>query len=248
MSLSVTLSPRQKPAQALLGWRILVEQGLSAKEQMARDVALAVETLPTARFFCWEPAAISFGLKQKPPAWFDQRSWQQAKLESVERPTGGGIAFHGSDVSLSVIVPRRLQVSLGALMDAVCQNALSLCESLGVDAHTVLEAPAKGRINYCLTDLSPYAVMIAGKKVAGFALRRFPQTWLIQGSFLVRPISEPLSQAIPAEVLKQLKTKAIAFSEAASGTWDEKKLAVAWAQGWAHWWEETLLETLAKEE
>lgn len=247
MSLSAALSPRQKRSQGSLGWRVLVEHGLSAQEHMARDAALAGETLPTVRFFCWQPAAISFGLKQKPPAWFDQQRFRQAQLEFVERPTGGGIAFHGSDVSLSIIVPRRLQVSLDALMDAVCQNALSLCGSLGVDAHSVIGTSASSRIDYCLTEPSPYAVMIGGKKVAGFALRRFPQTWLIQGSFLVRPVSGPLSQAIPAEVAGQLKAKAVAFSEAASGSWDEKKLADFWAQGWAHWWEETLLEALARE-
>lgn len=247
MSLVVPASPRQRSSQATLGWRILVESGLSAKEQMARDCALANEALPTVRFFRWSPLALSLGLKQKAPAWFNARQWQSLGLDSVERPTGGGIAFHGSDLSISVIVPRRLQVPLDSLMDAVCQNALSLCGSFGVDAHTVLEAPADGRIRYCLAELSPYAVMIGDKKVAGFALRRYPQTWLIQGSLLVRPLPQALAAALPSEVVKLLETKAIALSQAAAVASDAADVAVRWAHGWAQWWEATLLEALIKE-
>lgn len=248
MSLVVPASPRQRSSQGSLGWRILVESsGLSAKQQMARDAALAEEAISTVRIFRWSPPAVSLGLKQKPPAWFNAAQWQRLGLEYVERPTGGGMGFHGSDISISVVVPRRLQISLDNLMDAVCQNALLLCESLGINSHAVLDVPASGRIDYCLMELSPYAVMIKEKKVAGFALRRFPQAWLIQGSLLVHALPQALANALPAEVFSLFNHKAVSLSEAASSALDESEISHRWASGWAHWWEETLLETLIKE-
>lgn len=247
MSITASLSAR-KQAQNTLGWRVLIDSALPAKAQMLKDVELAQEEVPTVRFFCWSPPAISLGLKQKPPAWLEYRQWQQAGLESVERPTGGGIGFHGSDVSIAVIVPRRIQVPLDLLMDAVCQNALMLVQSLNIDAHTVLETPAAGRIDYCLTENAPYAVMVGSKKAAGFALRRFPKTWLIQGSLLVRPLPDALAGAIPEPVLMQLKSKAVALSEASKDPLTEADVALRWSQQWAAGWEETLLETLSKAE
>lgn len=228
-----------------LGWRILIEQGLSAQAQMARDAALAGQTIPTARFFLWQPPAVSLGFKQAAPSWLKSGACTCAGLETVERPTAGGLAFHGSDVSVSVVVPRTINISLCLLMEAVCRNAVALCEHFGVKAKAVLEAAAEKRITYCLTEVSPYAVMIKGKKVAGFALRRFPQTWLIQGSILVRPLPQLLARALPESMAAQLSARAIALAEAAGRWVDEETVAGQWARQWADSWESVLLQALA---
>ncbi|MBI4340869.1 MAG: hypothetical protein HY598_01145 [Candidatus Omnitrophica bacterium] len=216
------------------GWRVFVEEGLSAHEQMARDATLAREALPMVRFFVWDPPAVSLGFKQVPPAWLASA----AGFEQVERPTGGGLAFHGSDVSVAVIVPRRVSLPLALLMQAVCENAVALCRDMGANAHAVADVPAQGRIAYCLTDPSSYAVMIDGKKAAGFALRRFPKTWLIQGSLLVRPLPQALAGAIPAPVSAQLHAGAMPLAQVLPGAVAPCDVARRWADGWSGWWEE----------
>ena len=218
-------------------WRIMADETpRSATEQMALDCVLAAEAVPTARFFRWHPPAVSLGWKQPQPEWLGSSVWAAAGLEAVERPTGGGVAFHGSDVSISVTVPRVEKISLHSFMDAVCRSAVALCRSYGADASPLLDAAAASRIMYCLTELSPYAVMIDGRKVGGFALRRFPQSWLIQGSLLIRPLPQMLEHALPSDLLHRLRDRAMTLSEASIDVMDESTVAHRWAASWANWW------------
>ncbi len=80
--------------------------------------------------------------------------------------------------------------------------------------------------------------------MAGLALRRYPESWLIQGSVLLRPIPRPLTQAMPREGRAELEQYAAALSEFSSAPCQEKDVALRWASYWSSWWEEALLETL----
>lgn len=199
---------------------------------MAIDERSALDAAPSVRVFTWSPPAISLGFKQQPPAWLEQMRWRSAGLELVERPTGGGIAFHGSDVSISVVVLRRLGLSPHSLVSAVCRSAERLCRTYGLEATAELVSGQASRVTYCLTQPSPYAVFICGRKVAGFALRRFPNSWLVQGSLLVRPLPAALAGALPQELRDRLAERAVALSEASERWVDEADVAHRWASEW----------------
>ncbi|MDP3702826.1 MAG: hypothetical protein Q8R78_00335 [Candidatus Omnitrophota bacterium] len=201
---------------------------------MALDERLAVEARPNVRVFTWDSPAMSLGFKQEPPAWFDRAYWQVDGLELVERPTGGGIAFHGSDVSISIVAPRPSCPPIASLMRVVCESTVRLCGTYGLEATSVLSVPQAKRVDYCLTQLSPYAVFLAGRKIAGFALRRFPHSWLVQGSLLVRPLPELLAVALPQDVCDQLAERAVSLSEALGRWVDEVDVAQRWTQEWDH--------------
>jgi lipoate-protein ligase A len=218
-------------------WRVQLDLHRPTREQMAYDEVLAAEALPTVRCFVWEPPAISFGWKQAPPEWLTTRAWQAAGWASVERPTGGGIAFHGSDVSISIIVPRGAVASLDSLMRTVCHQAARLCETYAAPAEALIDVTARGQVTHCLTELSPYAVLLQGRKVAGFALRRYPNSWLIQGSLLARPLPEQLVRGLPAMLQQALQTRAISLSEAAGTPLRAQDIASRWAQQWTQEWE-----------
>ena len=233
---------RNKTERPFRRWRILIDDAArSAAEQMAVDCALAEEAVPTVRLFRWHPPAVSLGWKQLRPEWLDSAAWVAAGLDAVERPTGGGVAFHGSDVSISVTMPRAENVSLRALMDAVCRSAVSLCRSCGAGASALPDALARNRIAYCLTETSPYAVLIEGRKVGGFALRRFPRSWLIQGSLLVRPLLDMLADALPNELLHAVRDRAIALSEASTEVVEGSVIAQRWAASWSVWWDPAVM-------
>lgn len=226
-------------------WRIVLDGDARAEEHMPLDETLARRAEPAARFFTWAPAGISLGWKQPRPAWLDPARWAAAGLTLTERPTGGGLAVHGSDCSIAVVIPRALNIPLAALMRSVCESTTRLCRSYGVDAQVLLDAPAEGRITYCLTELSPYAVLVGTRKVAGFALRRYPQSWLIQGSLLVRPLPRVLAEAMPEAARRVYASRAVSLSEAAGRTVREPDAMARWAGHWAAWWDEALTEELS---
>ena len=221
-------------------WRVLIEEGLTACAQMARDVDLSQDGRQRVRFFLWDPPAISLGWKQPRPGWLSQARWRASGVELVERPTGGGIAFHGSDVSVAIVIPRAGAISLEMVMRTVSQSAARLCQSYGVETSSLVDGQGAKRITYCLTQESPYALFIGTQKVAGFALRRYPGSWLVQGSVFVRPLPASVAHAIPSDVADQLKRRAVALSEAASSLVDERDVARRWAKHWTLWWKEAL--------
>lgn len=229
-------------------WRILLGPEERADRQMALDEALARRAEPVARFFTWKPAGVSLGWKQPRPAWLDPARWSAAGLALVERPTGGGIAVHGTDLSVSVVIPREEWVPLSSLIGAVCQSAVQLCRRFGAEAHAVVDVAANQRVVYCLAEPSSYAVMIGTRKVAGFALRRFSRSWLIQGSVLIRPLSRLLVQALPAEAQAAFDSRAVALSEATARPVTERVIASAWAEHWIDWWQEEMITQILKDD
>ena len=215
-----------------------------AAEQMARDVALAREAVPSVRLFTWQPPALSLGFKQARPDWLAAAK-RDLRWELIERPTGGGMAVHGSDVSVAVVMPREVRVPLEALMGTICRSAIRLCGTYGIAAHSLLRVPAAERVTYCLAEPSSYAVMAGGRKVAGFALRRYPKTWLIQGSMLVGPLPEVLREVLPPEARRQLAHYATPLSSLANAPVSAADAARRWAAHWSEWWDATLVEELS---
>ena len=235
-------------------WTIITEGASSAAEQMALDDLLARQGGLTARCFTWRRPAISRGFKQSVPDWVSASS---SAYELIERPTGGGIAFHGSDVSLAVVIPRALGLPLDRLMHAIGESAGRLCQVYGVDAQSSDEPSPNdpphqtvwcggGRITYCLAEPSPYAVFAAGRKLAGFAIRRYPESWLIQGSLLVRPIPQALRRALPAEAQGRLEARSASLAEAAGRELNEPDVARQWSDQWIEWWEASLMEAVER--
>ena len=222
-------------------WRVIVDRGRASHEQMTFDEQLAREVLPTLRLFFWEPPAISLGWKQRLPEWLNLPQWRAAGLDVVERPTGGGMAFHGSDLSFGVVIPRAWDVPLESQMSAICEVLVRLCHAYGVEARVECEARTTSRVTYCLAEPAPYSVRIAGRKVAGFALRRYTESWLIQGSLLLHSLPGALVSAVPQEVIERLRQHAVALAEVTSAPLHQQDVAQRFANSWSVWWDEALM-------
>jgi lipoate-protein ligase A len=76
----------------------------SAAINMAIDEAL-LETakIPSIRFYRWNSPALSFGYFGK----FADVADYAAERDLVRRWTGGGVVFHGNDLTYSIIIPAR---------------------------------------------------------------------------------------------------------------------------------------------
>jgi lipoate-protein ligase A len=200
-------------------------------EHMALDDRLAAEGRPAVRWFTWSRPAMSLGFRQAAPGWTAGWAAAHGAPELVERPTGGGIAFHGTDLSVALVAPRA-GIDPHAVLTQACEHAARLCRRYGIEPDVVVDAPGGSRVTYCLLEPSPYAVFIGSRKVAGFALRRYPESWLVQGSMLINPVTDALARWIPAEALEGLRRRAIPLSEAAGRALDPAALAAAMGSGW----------------
>src|SRR5215472_1007224 len=77
---------------------------LSAPANMSIDEALLdTARIPTIRFYLWRSPALSFGYFGK----FADVAIYTAERDLVRRWTGGGIVFHGDDVTYSILIPAK---------------------------------------------------------------------------------------------------------------------------------------------
>jgi lipoate-protein ligase A len=166
---------------------------LSAALNMAIDEALLeIATGPTIRFYRWNHPALSFGYFGK----YDDVADQKDEREIVRRWTGGGIVFHGNDLTYSIVIPVSdavfSQSSMliyekvhHAMRDAFAQNGVSaelssvsaLYESRRNNAPVI-----DRRYSECFANPVRADVLLNGRKVAGAAQRRTRRGLLQQGS------------------------------------------------------------------
>ena len=59
------------------------------------------QSVPTIRFYRWRSPALSFGYFGK----FSDVAIYAAERDLVRRWTGGGIVFHGDDLTYSIVIP-----------------------------------------------------------------------------------------------------------------------------------------------
>jgi lipoate-protein ligase A len=153
----------------------------SAPLNMAIDEAI-LETViePAIRFYRWDHRALSFGYFGR----FEDVSNHHGERDIVRRWTGGGIVFHGDDLTYSIVIP--------AADPAFSKSSMSIYEKI----HDAIRAAfaANGQPVELATNRAPKIsdscfanpvhadVLSNGRKIAGAAQRRTRRGLLQQGS------------------------------------------------------------------
>ncbi len=180
----------------------------SAALNMAIDEALLdVAHVPSIRFYRWDHPALSFGYFGK----FADVAGHAVERDLVRRWTGGGIVFHGEDLTYSIVIPASEPVfarSSRWIYEAVHR---ALCDALIVGGKraelAMVGTPCCGvqtaqravptdfpdRHSYCFANPVPADVLLNGSKIAGAAQRRNRLGLLQQGSIQWNESAEDLA-------------------------------------------------------
>lgn len=155
--------------------RLIVEEGYSPAENMARDEALfrkfSDDGEPVWRIYTWERPAVTFGRLQPYPV-------ENATVPVVRRLTGGGVVPHGADLTYCVVQERRR--GYGNYRDIIDVLAKAL-NSLGIDC-AVWEESERGAVGKCFASLAPFDIHVSGRKLAGCAQYRTRYVIIHHGS------------------------------------------------------------------
>jgi len=188
----------------------------SAAINMAIDEALLESlTLPVVRFYRWQSPALSFGYFGR----FADVASYQSERDLVRRWTGGGIVFHGEDLTYSILIPANDAAFAESSMSIYEKIHRALCDALlasglnpvvaGVGDPGSCRAMIKARRAFisearynCFRTPVHADVMIDGRKVAGAAQRRTLRGLLQQGSIqgidIGNGLAERFAQALSA--------------------------------------------------
>ncbi|MGV8119604.1 MAG: biotin/lipoate A/B protein ligase family protein [Candidatus Xenobiia bacterium LiM19] len=171
--------------------RILPYEEQSGSWQMALDEALLSSvirggSLPSLRFYGWNPPCMSIGYFQHISDINISRCMDEG-IDVVRRPTGGRAVLHDSEITYSVVlpVPEGRSGSVLETFRMINAGILQGIQSLGVDAvfHRKERAGrAAGENPYCFSSPSQYEILVKGRKVAGAAQMRREGVLLQHGS------------------------------------------------------------------
>ncbi len=202
MEEGIIVSTHQMKTVSNNNWRLLFTPDVDPYMNMAIDEALTrkcidSEDRPAAiRFYTWKEISCSIGYFQKIENVFKTPNGK--KIPVVRRPTGGGIVYHGNDITFS-IVKRRIQSNrqegITSFYKLVGESLLRGLERLGFtctfylpeeESHRSAQErkPLNNRLSQqssCSVTPAKYDIMINGSKVAGYAARKSQGAILCQG-------------------------------------------------------------------
>jgi lipoate-protein ligase A len=171
-----------------------VNTGFQAGDwNMAFDEYAATHFSPSAdppllRLFGWNPPTISIGANQCDDD-FDIERIRTDGLALVRRPTGGRAIFHAHELTYSIVIgaagrgARDLYRELSAGILAGLANLGITANVAGSDERT---SPFTDPLSIpCFGTSTRSEIQSAGKKIVGSAQRRYGDTILQHGSFLL---------------------------------------------------------------
>jgi lipoate-protein ligase A len=168
--------------------RLIVEEGYSPAENMARDEALfrafANTREPVWRIYTWDRPAVTFGRLQKYPEG-------NVAFPVIRRLTGGGLVPHGTDLTYCVVQERRRGHENYRHIVEMLAEAL---RRIGVEC-AVWEEPERGNAGRCFASLAPYDIHVNGRKLAGCAQYRVKGAVMHHGS---------IANGVPPDELRAL--------------------------------------------
>jgi lipoate-protein ligase A len=166
----------------------------SAALNMAIDETL-LETaeIPTIRFYQWDHPALSFGYFGK----FAKVAKHEPERDIARRWTGGGIVFHGEDLTYSIVIPASDPAFSESSMSIYEKIHDALAKALIANGKTAVvvrrdallrvrdmqrHVPPISRSNDCFANPVRADIVSNGRKIAGAAQRRTRRGLLQQGS------------------------------------------------------------------
>jgi lipoate-protein ligase A len=178
----------------------------SAATNMAIDEALLeAVTIPSIRFYRWNSPALSFGYFGK----FADVADYATERDLVRRWTGGGIVFHGDDLTYSIVIPASDPIfgessrSIYEKIHRALCNALIATGQRALVAEVVDPGAGVSDASYngqCFANPVRADVMVNGRKVAGAAHRRTRTGLLHQGSIQRVDLANDLAERFAGEL------------------------------------------------
>lgn len=188
-------------------WRIIDTGPLCAVENMAIDEALLAcfdpdRSLPVLRLYGWTPSAFSCGRFQQPEKTVAIEKCRAAGVQVVRRITGGGLLYHGKELTYSLVCPAGFIPGGQSVKDAFFHltsfliafyRQLGLQPAYAADYHGDTRHLG-GRSALCFAGTESCDILIKGKKIGGNAQRRLKNVIFQHGSIPLQQMATESQQ------------------------------------------------------
>ena len=171
-------------------FRLILTNTNNAKMNMAIDKALTIsyekDDTPILRLYTWENS-FTVGLGQDLEHYSDLK--EIYKDNCSKRITGGGVLFHGHDISYSLVLSNTEfgNLSLKQSYEKICQFLLEFYKKVGLNPTFVKDSEyIKLKKNeFCQVGFEAYDIIVDGNKIGGNAQKRNKKLIFQHGSIPV---------------------------------------------------------------
>jgi len=192
-------------------WRLIDTGLLSGAENMAIDEALLAcfdpeKSLPLLRLYGWSPAAFSYGKFQDPAETLSLAKCHAAGVQVVRRNTGGGLLYHGNELTYALVCPASFIPAALGVKDAfrhLTAFLIAFYRRLGLAAVHAADyyggtKRLGGRSPLCFAGTESCDILINGRKIGGNAQRRLKNVIFQHGSIPLRQMAAESQQFLLA--------------------------------------------------
>ena len=188
-------------------FRLILTNINDAKINMAIDKALSIsyekDDMPILRFYTWENS-FTVGLGQDTEHYDDLK--EIYKDNCSKRITGGGVLFHGHDISYSLVLSNTEfgNLSIKQSYEKICQFLLEFYKDLELNPSFVKDSEyIKLKKNeFCQVGFEAYDIVVNGNKIGGNAQKRNKKLIFQHGSVPILKTSEDKKMGISLEDFK----------------------------------------------
>ncbi len=175
-------------------FRVIKDDQNSAKINMATDDALISSfdnnDMPILRVYHWTKS-FTIGVSQN----FSSYSFSnEYNGDYAKRVTGGGVLFHGHDLSYSLVIPTELLKSYNIKQsyEMICYFLLNFYKKLGLKTSFAKddEAVSLSKNEFCQVGFEAYDILVNGQKIGGNAQRRTKKVIFQHGSIPIYSVNK----------------------------------------------------------
>ena len=175
-------------------FRVIINSQNLAKVNMCKDEALIKSfnenSHPILRIYHWSKS-ITIGISQniKEYSYLNDFSKDIAK-----RVTGGGVLFHGHDLSYSLVLPSSYfkDYKIKESYEKICYFLINFYKKLGLDANYAkdIEDVNLSKNEFCQVGFEAYDILINKDKIGGNAQRRTKRLVFQHGSIPLYSVND----------------------------------------------------------
>lgn len=174
-------------------FRLIISQNLSSNDNTNIDKALFKafenESLPILRLYSWQKS-VTFGAGQNPSDY--ENLLKEYKNNFSKRITGGGVLFHGHDISYSLVLPSTFidNRSVKETYELICSFILEFYSNLGLKASFAkdIKSIVLSKSPFCQVGFEAYDIIVNGRKIGGNAQKRAKNVIFQHGSIPIKSI------------------------------------------------------------
>lgn len=187
-------------------FRLIVDSPRPASLNMALDEyfldSLAKQD-PVLRIYAWERPCYTIGYFQNLKEEKEKYQCEKKGIPMVRRITGGGLVFHGADVTFALtiqqnhaLIPQEVKSSYLKINEALIAGLKPLYEKIDFADCRAIPSGRPGYQRVCFDAPSCYDLMLNGKKVGGASQRRRAGVLLHQSSLFLNQNFKTIADSI----------------------------------------------------